>query len=261
MCVFSPYDSSCQRKCQTEYSTKTPCDADAQCMWEATSASCKQTCAYYSDTGACTAQGMCRWDAKSNVCRKQCAFDATKAACAADPSCDWLATRAPAAQCAVQCVGRYQDKTACNGDAECMWDSTNARCTDSCARMDIAQCSTAGMCRVDSGACVQTCSTQYGAASSCNADPNCHWDATLQMCAQLCTVIGTNKAECQQSSLCLWTGYTCTSTCAWANATTGTCPAGRCAVNPLTQACGATTCRRPCARAQSTHSTTETAAA
>ncbi|MFO0334732.1 MAG: hypothetical protein ACK53C_06805, partial [Pseudomonadota bacterium] len=239
MCVFNVYDSTCQRKCQTLFTAQAPCDGNALCMWDAAVPSCKQTCSFYASTGACTAQAMCKWDPKTNLCSKQCSNLATQPTCVADGECDWSAARNGTRKCAVKCVGRYETADECRLDAECMWDSANTRCTDSCTRLTLAQCAVNGMCRQDNGQCVQKCSTRYAAKSTCDADPNCNWDASLQLCAQLCTIIGSNTVECQQSSLCMWTGFTCVATCAWANASTGQCPTSRCQLNPLTRDCSA----------------------
>ena len=206
-------------------------------MWDSTASSCKQTCSFYSDTGSCTAQTMCLWDEKTNLCRKQCSFDMTPTECTNDPSCDWLASR-NGTKCAQKCVFRYQQQSSCSLDPECMWDNVNARCTDSCTRLTSAQCATNNLCVQDpTYGCVEKCSTRYSSSAACNADTSCHWDASLQSCQALCNIIGNNQAACEQSALCVWSGYTCKATCGWLNTTMGSCPSSECNWNALTGEC------------------------
>jgi hypothetical protein len=236
MCLWTSV--GCVTQCNFRFTDATSCRNATECSWDSASGVCVSSCANVLDPIACSTRPQCRYDTKQGLCAPRCTVMG-QTTCDADPSCNWDNRTQ---SCSELCVAKYTSQTTCSADARCQWDPSSNQCrrkcqdytsgnvvpkTDSQAQQE---CLTAEMCDWLPGVnCTMKCSYAYTTSTACDADSNCQWDSSRDMCGTKCSLFMV-KDGCVFSPQCRW------------NVATSTC-ISRCSRNSPPQAqCTAATC-------------------
>ena len=226
-CVVDP--------CVVKHTQKTPCDADAQCMWVSGTQQCiNNPCAGNTAQQTCTDDPLCDYDSSSMKCNPTtCAATHTQqSACDADTACMWSldlvgcianpCNGLDTTQCALDTRCKTGPGSTCVTD-KCMMHTQQAKCTadpadkcvwaggvapgcidDPCANYTSTTCVTDSTCKVDStGKCVaDPCVVKHTQKTPCDADAQCMWATGTQQCIDNPCAGNTAQQTCTDDPLC-----------------------------------------------------------
>eukprot|EP00657_Telonema_sp_P-1_P004260 TRINITY_DN1985_c0_g1_i3.p1 TRINITY_DN1985_c0_g1~~TRINITY_DN1985_c0_g1_i3.p1 ORF type:complete len:353 (+),score=155.19 TRINITY_DN1985_c0_g1_i3:613-1671(+) len=176
--VITP--AQCVKRCDAAYLTEGTCNAAPLCLWDASYATCRQTCSLLALRTDCETSGaVCRWNSGGKYCEKQCQVAATTAApCNMVSGCYWKDTTSV---CTRMCNGTFtQDECRNNGD--CLWNTNQQRCELLCPRItDMAACAATMRCIVENtmdnmgmvngSICIDDPGIRFPTEQGCNNNP------------------------------------------------------------------------------------------
>jgi hypothetical protein len=229
-------DGVCSNKCFLRWGANGPCNADADCEWSATTASCGPRRCTSTSSFVCNQDSdFCNWNATLNRCvRKPCMWTDSMS-CQADGACEWELKNQT---CHTKlCPYGSTNRVLCEASPFCQISETTNVCVRKCdAFYTGSQCEAGNRCEwTFDGVCTITCSAKYGKSTSlCATDDNCNVDSNGD-CVRGCSKV-TNESICVGASYrgtCAWSDESCVAQCTvrygWAKDTPNT----ECQEDPL----------------------------
>ena len=240
-------ETKCQPKCVHRTTSEVACNADNECMWDAVSAQCTDSCSRL-EQGACSLTRMCtvqvvmtpvcqrrcqyrhqteescsgdafcEWDSKRLQCFDACGTLEHRTACESSPICEWRNQ-----MCREQCFYRSKTKSQCDADSNCKWNPYSGVCSNTCDRhLSVDECAADSLCEWSTTAnCTNKCANLE--ANECRSVPQlCMWDSSTGVCKTTCKRLSLGSL-CNSEGMCLWSGSNCQLQCKYRHGDQDTC--------------------------------------